>query len=131
MGLARFSCLSIALIVLAFMGCDLKPRHSQEASTQTTPCQRFAPINVPIPREPSNPNGMPWVGALALDTETGQVCYTYKVVNHTENAMFPNAPDCYDLYLQTKAAKTSERLDREPKDPLRDSTTQRNLTAMM
>jgi hypothetical protein len=56
---------------------------------------------------------MPWAGAFALDTETGQACYTFKVVNHTENTMFPNAPDCYDLYLQTKRTATSKELDEE------------------
>jgi hypothetical protein len=27
--------------------------------------------------------------------------------------MFPNAPDCYDLYLQTKRTATSKELDEE------------------
>ena len=105
----RTGAVLISLILLVLVGCDLQSQQSQERSSPTRPCQRFVPINVPIPREPSNPNGMPWAGALALDTETGRGCYTFKVVNHTENAMFPNAPDCYDLYLQSQPAKTPGR----------------------
>ena len=104
--LYAFSCLGF----LALAGCE---RQSRDSNIRPTPCQRFVPINAPVPRDPSNPNGMPWAGAFALDTETGQACYTFKVVNHTENAMFPSAPDCNDLYLQTKATKTSKELDEE------------------
>jgi hypothetical protein len=81
-------------LVFAMSGCSqLDP--PQVPTKQ--PYQRFLPISVPIPKEPSNPNGLPWVGAFALDTKTGQLCWTYPIVNHTENVMFPSAPNCVDL----------------------------------
>jgi len=35
--------------------------------------QRF----IPMPRQPENVTGVPWSGAFALDTKTGQLCRTY------------------------------------------------------
>jgi len=41
---------------------------------------------------------MPWSGAFALDTMTGQLCWTYKPITSDNNAQLPTLPDCKALY---------------------------------
>ena len=60
------------------------------------PYQRF----IPVPRQPNDVTGLPWSGAFALDTKTGQLCWTYDIVNNTKNDMWPNIPKCADLLQQ-------------------------------
>lgn len=62
--------------------------------------QRFVPISVPIPKEPANPTGLPWAGAFALDTKTGQLCWTYDVGQNHTNSTWPNIPSCSALFQQ-------------------------------
>jgi hypothetical protein len=52
-------------------GCD----ESKPAVPPQKPIayQRF----VPMQRQPENLQGVPWSGAFALDTRTGQLCLTY------------------------------------------------------
>lgn len=57
------------------------------------PRQRF----VPVPREGA-PAGMPWSGAFALDTKTGQLCWTYGGMTNNSNTQWPNLPECVKLY---------------------------------
>jgi hypothetical protein len=55
--------------------------------------QRF----VPVPREETSA-GMPRSAAFALDTKTGQLCWTYKGISSEGNAQIPGLPDCTTLY---------------------------------
>jgi hypothetical protein len=79
-------------------GCS---HHRAQAVATKQPYQRFVPISVPIPKEPANPTGLPWAGAFALDTKTGQLCYTYRI---RENIVFNESlltlPTCSDLFRQ-------------------------------
>jgi hypothetical protein len=50
----------------------LRPAAAQP-SPSTGAYQRF----IPMPRQPENVTGVPWSGAFALDTKTGQLCRTY------------------------------------------------------
>ncbi len=59
---------SALLACLAFTGCNYVGQNNPPRSDY----QRF----VPVPREGA-PAGMPWSGAFALDTKTGQLCWTY------------------------------------------------------
>jgi|SRR5579862_3668996 len=63
---------------------------AQAAPPKEYSCQRF----IPVPRQPENVTGVPWSGAFALDTQTGQLCRTY-------NGNLPEAwmalPMCVDL----------------------------------
>ena len=81
------------LLLLLPSGCDSTP---PSAPPRPIPYQRFVPIN----RQPENLTGMPWSGAFALDTKTGQLCWTYHLVNTTEKDVWPNVPDCAFLFQQ-------------------------------
>jgi len=89
--------IGVAFFIL-LSGCG---RHSQHQAATKQTYQRFVPISVSIPKEPSNPTGLPWVGAFALDTKTGQLCYTYRI---RENIVFNESlltlPTCSDLFRQ-------------------------------
>lgn len=86
--------LAICILLLGCPACDLQqqPQHPPKPAYQ----QRFVPVH----REPSNLTGLPWSGAFALDTKTGQLCWTYEIVNNTQNDAWPNIPDCENLYHQ-------------------------------
>ena len=60
---------------------------------QKLPRQRF----IPVPREGA-PAAMPWSGAFALDTKTGQLCWTYSGMENSSNTQLPKLPDCVNLY---------------------------------
>jgi hypothetical protein len=70
--------------LLALSGCADFQTKSAQAAKQ--PYQRF----VPVPRQPENLQGVPWSGALALDTKTGQLCQTYP--ESTAPASSPSSP---------------------------------------
>jgi hypothetical protein len=77
------------LVCLAFTGCNYVGQNNPPRPRY----QRF----VPVPREGAAA-GMPWSGAFALDTKTGQLCWTYKGMTNDSNAPWPNLPDCMTLY---------------------------------
>jgi hypothetical protein len=60
------------LVLLQANGCDNAPT-KPTVPEKPAAYQRF----VPIPRQPENLQGVPWSGAFALDTKTGQLCKTY------------------------------------------------------
>jgi hypothetical protein len=79
--LMRMYATALALLMLSLLiGCTL----------QKTPYQRF----VPMPRQPENVQGVPWFGAFALDTKTGQLCLT-GAGDFGEDLKFPS---CFRLY---------------------------------
>jgi hypothetical protein len=80
---------SALLACLAFTGCNYVGQNNPPKSGY----QRF----VPVPREGA-PAGMPWSGAFALDTKTGQLCWTYKGMTNNSDAQWPTLPDCAALY---------------------------------
>jgi hypothetical protein len=84
----RLRLIIASILTLALAGCEQAPQIIKP------PYQRF----VPVPREP-NLTGLPWSGAFALDTKTGQLCWTYDIVNHTNN-LWPNVPPCSSLFHQ-------------------------------
>src|SRR5205085_1715427 len=81
---------STFLACLALTGCNYVGQNNPPRSSRY---QRF----IPIPREGA-PVGMPWSGAFALDTKTGQLCWTYKGMTNNSNTQWPNLPDCASLY---------------------------------
>lgn len=87
-----------AVLLLALSGCS---KQSPRLEVPKQSYQRFVPISVPIPKLPTNPTGLPWAGAFALDTKTGQLCYTYRI---RENIVFNESlltlPSCSDLFRQ-------------------------------
>src|SRR5208337_1322214 len=88
----------IALALFVFLsGCG---HHNAGAMATKRPYQRFVPISVPVPREPINPSGLPWAGAFALDTKTGQLCWTYDIGPNRTNSSWPNIPYCSALFQQ-------------------------------
>jgi hypothetical protein len=75
-------------------------------SEQPQPYQRF----IPVPRQPENLTGTPWSGAFALDTKTGQLCFTY----NTNVKGWDGLPQCLQLlkdYPDTQAATSSAATD--------------------
>ena len=48
-----------------------------------------------MPRQPENLNGVPWSGAFALDTKTGQLCRTY---DGGTDEKWSALASCVDLY---------------------------------
>jgi hypothetical protein len=80
--------LPICALLLGFQECDQQQR--PQPPPKPTYQQRFIPIH----REPQNVEGVPWSGAFALDTKTGQLCETYELSNDKWAAI----PRCYDLY---------------------------------
>lgn len=88
----------IPVLLFALSGCG---RQAPQPTVPKQPYQRFVPISVPIPKQPTNPTGLPWAGAFALDTKTGQLCYTYRI---RENIVFNESlltlPACSDLFRQ-------------------------------
>jgi len=86
---------SIAFLSLLSVSCDQQKEPTPQAATpvnspRLNPYQRF----IPSTRQPENVTGVPWSGAFALDTKTGQLCLTYQG-NFREpwNAL----PQCVDL----------------------------------
>jgi len=73
---------AVTLIGLAvvLVSCEQRPSSpepkpaAQQRSEPASGYQRF----VPLPRQPENLRGVPWSGAFALDTQTGQLCRTYQ-----------------------------------------------------
>ena len=86
-------------LTLAAMGCQppaaLSPQ-VQPAVQKAVDYQRFLPVS----RQPENSPGIPWSGSFALDTKTGQLCWTYRVVPPADRDSKPNLPDCAYLYRQ-------------------------------
>jgi hypothetical protein len=86
----------VAFVLLS--GCD---HHGSHQAATKQPYQRFVPISVPIPKEPANPTGLPWAGAFALDTKTGQLCYTYQIrENIITSESLLTLPYCNNLFKQ-------------------------------
>lgn len=59
--------------------------------------QRFLPVAPPA----QGSSGSALAGAFALDTMTGQLCWTYRVTESTTDKNLPNIPDCNYLYHQS------------------------------
>jgi len=54
--------------------------------------------------------GLPWAGAVALDTQTGQLCKTYSIQTSNATADWVlNLPHCTDLYSSTEKTLALER----------------------
>lgn len=64
--LTLVACLSLA-------SCD-QIRSAVDPQPRSVAYQRF----VPVPRQPETLTNVPWSGAFALDTKTGQLCLTYR-----------------------------------------------------
>lgn len=88
---------AILALCLFITGCG---QDFTQPTVVRQPYQRFIPISIPIPKEPSNPIGLPWAGAFALDTKTGQLCWTYNVGENRTNSTWPNIPLCSNLLQQ-------------------------------
>jgi len=85
---------SVKLMVICALlscctACDWQSRPVPQPKP---PYQRF----IAAPREPSNLEDVPWVGSLALDTKTGQLCKTYEWSWRTNP--WASIPRCLDLY---------------------------------
>lgn len=78
----RNLCLA-SIMTLAIIGCS----HTAHVSSKSY--QRF----VPIPANTSE--GIPWNGYFALDTKTGQVCWTVPAPHPP--TQFGTLPNCVDL----------------------------------
>jgi hypothetical protein len=70
-------CMLAAFLIQQTDGCDQSKSNTSQPTVavpaRLQPYQRF----VPMPREPASLAGVPWSGAFALDTKTGQLCLTY------------------------------------------------------
>jgi hypothetical protein len=85
-------------LLLALSGCG---QQTPQRAIPRQSYQRFVPISVSIPREPSNPTGLPWAGAFALDTKTGQLCWTYQIrENIITSESLLTLPYCNNLFKQ-------------------------------
>jgi hypothetical protein len=86
----RISYIAILLLV-AMSGCDAAKQSVVKADTpvkaQEAYVQRFVPLGGSV-----NTLGVPWSGAVALDTKTGQLCSTLP------KSTWGNIPRCLDLY---------------------------------
>jgi hypothetical protein len=86
----------VLVVCLLLLACDQKPTPVAAAPSATTPAavpyQRF----VPVPRQPDNVQGVPWSGAFALDTKTGNLCFTYGKGNFPKN--WQGIPECFELF---------------------------------
>lgn len=92
----------VALLLLVLNGCSDFQAKSPQPTKQ--PYQRF----VPVPRQPENLQGVPWSGALALDTKTGQLCQTYPQTSDTTTSSSSLPPETAEEYLK-QLSKDSER----------------------
>lgn len=95
--------LLVLLSVMALIpGCN--HQEPTPAAHTIQPYQRFIPVHLEagkqaIPFEASA--GLPSSGALALDTKTGQLCWTYPHVdNKGDTSSSPTLPDCSYIYRQ-------------------------------
>src|ERR1039458_9135488 len=91
--MSRLRLFPLALLALsALCACNSAQSPPQVAQVKQ-PYQRF----IPVPREP-NLTGVPWSGAFALDTKTGQLCTTYdqsfSIATHGD---WTKLPACKDL----------------------------------
>jgi hypothetical protein len=90
---------ALLLLCLALDGCgDMSVDKKQPAQPIKQPYQRFIPIH----REPSNLTGVPWSGAFALDTKTGDLCRTYEVTDSsaTPSAAWSGLDLCIDVFKE-------------------------------
>jgi hypothetical protein len=87
------SLVGIALIVsgVAMKAQSPPLRPVAQTASNSGAYQRF----MPMPRQPENLNGVPWPGAFALDTKTGQLCRTYDGGNDEK---WTGLSLCVDLY---------------------------------
>jgi hypothetical protein len=95
----------VGFCFLTIAGCEssdngrVQPANAPLVEPRTLPYQRFVPINY----APANLSGVPWSGAFALDTKTGNLCRTYdweygnptNILNQLPlcNALFHAEPD--------------------------------------
>ncbi len=86
--------IGVAFFIL-LSGCG---HHGPRQVATKQPYQRFVPISVPIPKQPTNPTGLPWAGAFALDTKTGHLCWTYQVRQSVVDESLLTLPYCSNLY---------------------------------
>jgi len=94
----------VSALFLPLAACDQKPAPSSPVPIQSpVPYQRF----IPMPRQPENVQGVPWSGAFALDTRTGQLCLTYE---GDVGKDWQSLPTCLALFNQYPTDS--------PKDPL-------------
>jgi hypothetical protein len=104
--IVRFFYAGVVCGLVILTGCTEPQPVIREANK--SPYQRFVPIhrepaNLPETSMFSSKAGIPWSGAFALDTKTGQLCWTYHegLENKGDNS-WPHIPDCYDLYRADK-----------------------------
>ncbi len=87
----QMSSIKLLPICVLLLGCPACDRQQQpQQPPKPTYQQRF----IPIRREPQNVEGVPWSGAFALDTKTGQLCETYNLGSDK----WATIPQCFDLY---------------------------------
>jgi len=69
---------SVVGTALIISGAAMKAQsQSSRSPAQTSPSPGLYQRFVPMPRQPEDLTGVPWSGAFALDTQTGQLCRTY------------------------------------------------------
>ena len=75
---ARFA--FIAFLSLLSVSCDQQKEPTPQAATPVNNSPRLNSYQrfIPSTRQPENVTGVPWSGAFALDTKTGQLCLTYE-----------------------------------------------------
>jgi len=78
-------CCAMMLLCCTLVGCGSD--HPQASSDRTF--QRFLPVS----GAPQKADGTMWSGAFALDTITGQLCYTYDDPGSKKSSL----PVCRDL----------------------------------
>jgi uncharacterized lipoprotein YajG len=83
----KFLALVVSILILSSCAQQPPPQIVKQ------PYQRF----VPVPRQPADLMGLPWSGAFALDTKSGQLCWTYDVKNSSQSDMWPVLPYCSAL----------------------------------
>lgn len=98
--------------VLFSWGCDQNRLRIANDTQNPTPPKDFVPISekgkkpsarfVPITWGPANLTGVPWSGAFALDTKTGQLCKTYswEILGRKQDDLLNSLPECLSLYQQ-------------------------------
>lgn len=96
--------LMVAALPLVLNGCGDFQAKSAQPRKQSY--QRF----IPVPRQPENLEGVPWSGALALDTKTGQLCQTYPESTVSGNSLSSPPPKTADEYLQQYSAESQQTL---------------------
>jgi hypothetical protein len=101
----------ILLLAISWLcGCDQSqpPPHVLAPAVASVPKQVDYQRFIPVPRQPESLRGVPWSGALALDTMTGQLCRTYDEEVSLEDgpkAFWATLPLCRSLWANNPESK--------------------------